>query len=497
VIPRVHKRGRDVRRLLAYLFGPGRHEEHRDPRLVAVWLSAGEMATLQPPRRGDGRHDVARLAELLRQPVQAADRPPKLWVWHCSVRNDPADPVLTDQRWAEIAAEVMDAVKLAPHADADAVRWVAVRHNDDHVHLVATLVRQDGRIAWGWNDYPNAVRRCAELEQRYGLRRAGPMDATSHRRPGAAELNKARRLGKSATARDELRRIVRAAAAASSGEEEFFARLADAGVRVERRASVRSPGEWTGYKVAHPDHTTARGEPLWFAGSSLANDLTLPKLRQRWADPTRPAGTTQTHDRVRVSVAARAKALADAAGAIRAAADAITHLAADDPRAAQAVAQAAADSLAAVAAAVEGRRGGPLTRAVDLFDKATREPGGRVAVATSRSANLRAMSRLVHLMGRVAGDSDTLAMLALLLDLARLADTLAMLREAQQRYHQAEAARVVAAILRGAATTGGRLGPSVPTLAGAEVTTPSRTATSSPSMPQPSRRDGQRFGAGR
>ena len=51
------------------------------------------------------------------------------------------------------------------------------------------------------------------------------------------------------------------------------------------------------------------------------------------------------------------------------------------------------------------------------------------------------MSRLVHLMGHIAGDKDTFAMLALLLDLARLSDTLASLRDAQQRYHQAEAAR--------------------------------------------------------
>jgi hypothetical protein len=88
-----------------------------------------------------------------------------------------------------------------------------------------------------------------------------------------------------ATARDELRRHVRAAVAASSSEEEFFARLADAGVRVERRASVRNPGEWIGYKVAVPTHTTASGEPQRVSGGSLANDLTLPKLVS--AGPTR------------------------------------------------------------------------------------------------------------------------------------------------------------------------------------------------------------------
>ena len=35
---------------------------------------------------------------------------------------------------------------LAPYGEEDdAVRWVAIRHGDDHIHLVAMLARQDGR----------------------------------------------------------------------------------------------------------------------------------------------------------------------------------------------------------------------------------------------------------------------------------------------------------------------------------------------------------------
>ena len=55
-------------------------------------------------------------------------------------------------------------------------------------------------------------------------------------------------------------------------------------------------------------------------------------------------------------------------------------------------------------------------------------------------------------------------MLALLLDLARLSDTLAILRDGQNRFHQAEAARAAAATLRAAADNGGRLGPVTPPL---------------------------------
>jgi hypothetical protein len=464
VIPRIHERGHNLGRLLGYLFGPGRHEEHRDEHLIAAWHGAGDLAGMQPGRSANGRHDLARLTDLLRQPVSAGVNPPPNWVWHCSIRNDPTDPILTDDLWAHIAAEVIEAVGLARSGDELAVRWVAVRHSDVHIHVVATLVRQDGRRARLWHDHWKARRCCDELEQQYGLRGAGPMDGTSHHRPGGAELNKAQRLGHAVPARDELRRIVRETAAASSTEDEFFARLADAGVLVGKRASTTAVGEWIGYKVAHPAHTTGAGQPVWFSGGGLANDLTLPKLRQRWA------GQTGRDQAVRVSPAERATMLASAGEAIRGAADAIGQLAGTNPEAAHAAAQAASDTLAAVAATVEGRRGGPLTRAVDLFDKASREPGGRIAPANPQSAGLRALSRLVRLMGQPTREQDGVAVLALLRDLAHLSDALAAVRKTEQRPHQAQAARQVAVILRAAADAGGRLGPVDPALVAADLT---------------------------
>jgi hypothetical protein len=143
----------------------------------------------------------------------------------------------------------------------------------------------------------------------------------------------------------------------------------------------------------------------------------------------------------------------DVGAAARAAADEMRRTARSDPAAAQAVAQAAADTLHAVAFAVEGRDGGPLTSAAEVFDRAARVQYQEVAQATSRSYQMRAMARLVTLMGRVSGNEDTLAALRLILDLAALGDTLAHLREVQQRWHQAQAGREAAAALRAAATT--------------------------------------------
>ena len=132
-------RGAGVGRLLAYLYGPGRASEHSDPHLVAGF---GDPAELEPGRRPGGSADLRRLAGLLTQPLAAlpvpgGDRP----VWHCSLRSAPGDRLLSDAEWAQAAEDVMDRTGLAPRDDWSGVRWGAVRHAPDHVHIVATLAR--------------------------------------------------------------------------------------------------------------------------------------------------------------------------------------------------------------------------------------------------------------------------------------------------------------------------------------------------------------------
>src|ERR1700691_147263 len=97
-------RGTDARRLLYYLFGPGKANEHTDPHLVAGF---GDPAELEPERRPGGSPDLRRLAELLAQPLAAlnGDNYAKP-VWHCSIRAAPEDRVLSDAEWAQVAAAV-------------------------------------------------------------------------------------------------------------------------------------------------------------------------------------------------------------------------------------------------------------------------------------------------------------------------------------------------------------------------------------------------------
>lgn len=281
-------RGRNAGGLIRYLFGPGRANDHDQPHVVAGWDDA---ADLDPPITAQGKRDVRDLIDGLNLPLAGADAPDRC-VWHCSLRTAPDDPILTDQQWADVAAEVLDRTGLAPRGDDGGCRWVAVRHADDHIHLVVTLARQDGRRVALHNDFYRVGEACRAVEERYGLRVTAGRDRTAARRAGRAEIEKAARIGQSETARDRLRREVQTAAAASTSEGEFLGRLRAAGVMVRERHSEHKPGERTGYAVAWPGFRNRDGEPVWYGGAKLAADLSLPKLRRHWGGHT-PEGRQQ------------------------------------------------------------------------------------------------------------------------------------------------------------------------------------------------------------
>ncbi|WP_433332894.1 relaxase/mobilization nuclease domain-containing protein [Spirillospora sp. CA-294931] len=211
-------------------------------------------------------------------------------VWHVPVRAAPEDPVLSDAQWAEVAAEVMARTGLAAPGDEDAVRWIAVRHADDHIHIVATLARADGVRPEVWNDGYRVREACRAVEDRFGLRSTPAADRTAARRAKRGETEKAARARRVEPARAALRRHVQTAAAGAWTEEAFFDALVDQGVLVHKRFSQLRPDEVTGYAVALPDDRTKAGRPVWFGGGKLAADLTLPKLRHRWNTNARHGG---------------------------------------------------------------------------------------------------------------------------------------------------------------------------------------------------------------
>jgi hypothetical protein len=431
-------RGADVGGLLRYLYGQGRSNEHTDPHLVAGYY---DPAYLEAGRYPDGSPDTRRLAGHLLVPVAAwrpsCDKP----VWHCSVRAAPGDRLLSDADWATVAEEVMDRTGLAPADDFEAVRWVAVRHAPDHIHIVATLARQDGARPNVWNDFFKVRAACQSAERRLGLERTAPADRTAARLPTRAETEQAARNGWAEPPRITLRREVSTAAAAASTEQEFFARLRDAGVLVRLRESAKTPGEITGYAVALPKYTTSTGGAVWFGGGKLAPDLTLPKLRRRW-DPQAGAGTQPRNTTTqRITPADRRSAYEHAARQARTAADHIRHCAATDPARASDAAWAAADTLHVAARLL---RSPELRRAADAYDRAARTPYGRIPRRSGSGDQLRHCARLLGALGQRSGP---LAATGLILSLAALAEAVTELRTAQHHAAQAAAARRAAAHL--------------------------------------------------
>ena len=293
MIAKIGKPGHKTRGVLNYLYGPGRANEHTDPHLAASW----DGFAPDPGRDPDAT--LAQLTAALDLRVkQAGNKAPKGHVWHCSIRAAPEDPHLTDEQWATIARRVLNATGIAPAGDPDACRWVAVRHADDHIHIVATKVRGDLRPPRNWDDYRHAADELAAIENEYGLRQVLRGDRTAAKRPTRPEQEKARRTGHTKTARERLRTTVRTAVTAATSTEEFFAVLEGAGVLVDIQ---RFPsGDIRGYKVAFANDTNAAGEPVWFSGSTLAPDLSFPKISERLA-ATEAAPTSRPSDRRRTA----------------------------------------------------------------------------------------------------------------------------------------------------------------------------------------------------
>ena len=386
MIGKVCKRGSDVRRLLGYLFREGLAGErgltasHTAPRLIAAW-DGGDG--LEPPRATGGGRDLRLLAAALNAPLLASGLQREDWqaarpVYHLAIAAAEEDRQLSDEQWADIAAEYVERIGLAPRGAEEAVRWIAVRHADNHVHVVATLARQDGKRVWPRNDFYRSREASRAVEERYRLRQTSPADRTGPREVTRAEQRrhradevKRRERGLPPSAgpdRDVLRRRVRVAAAGASDLPAFFLQLGSDGVLVKERRSQHDPDQVTGYAVA-----LATGEaPVWFGGGKLAPDLSLPRLQDRWVSnsPRLNPRLAQGDGKRTAPLSAleRARLLAHAQLAAEHATEHIrSH--GDDPAAVADATWASADLFAAAARVTDSRhRTGKVTQAADLYE---------------------------------------------------------------------------------------------------------------------------------
>lgn len=123
-----------------------------------------------------------------------------------------------------------------------------------------------------------------KIEADYGLRRLNQGDGTAAKRHTSKEHFKAKRQGTTTTARQVLRLRVRRALAAASGEAEFYSLLEATAVTV--RLKHGPSGDALGCNFALRGDTNETGDPVFYSGSALAPDLSLPKIRQSLETPT-------------------------------------------------------------------------------------------------------------------------------------------------------------------------------------------------------------------
>ncbi|MGW3800778.1 relaxase/mobilization nuclease domain-containing protein [Streptomyces sp. 2R] len=352
--------GSDSRGLIAYLFGPGRRDEHTNPHIVAAW----DMTGAPDPGR-DPAVTYSQLARRLDHHVDLRTRElggkkPAQHVWHCPVRTAPGERYLTDAEWAGVARRVVHATGIAPDGDEKACRWIAVRHADDHIHIMATTVRADGRRPRTHQDGRRAQAECRKIEAEFGLRRLKSGDLTAPRTPTGAERAKAERQGQTMTSRQWLRERAYAVAAAEHTEADYFTVLQSLGIKVKTRLGPET-GDVIGYSLAAPGDTNSAGEPVWYGGSKLAPDLSINRLRERLPEQ-------EVADRPRFA-ADPAEPWQHTVAAIQTAHNALDS---DDDAAAQGQLAAFGDALYNIASATPGPHRTELRAAATAFNRARR-----------------------------------------------------------------------------------------------------------------------------
>lgn len=434
-------RGSRTHGLLVYLYGPGRREEHTDAHLVGSWDGFAPDPGRDTSADPDPKATLARLTAALDLRVkQAGDRAPTKHVWHCSVRTAPGDRHLSDEEWNTVAQRVVHATGIAPEGDPDGCRWIAVRHAEDHIHIVATLVRGDLRRPRMNYDFNRAQAECRRMEKEMGLRRLNAGDGTAAKNPTSAEKFKAERTGRSDTARETLRDTVRQALAGVDNEQEFFTRLRAAGLRVKVRNAPS--GDLLGYNVALPGDRNRHGEPIWYPGSKLAPDLSLPKIRLRLADAPSQR-TTPSSDGGRPDWSAPARARRSATGIAEHAAAVLDS---DDDQEAAAQLVGAGELLDALAQTSPAATRAELAAAARTFERATRS---HIRAEHAETRALRSAARGIIQAGGALGrgeDGGTTAMLLSTLVLLTLAA--AHWHSARNHAQQAQAAHQAAQHLR-------------------------------------------------
>jgi hypothetical protein len=313
--------GSDPAGLTAYLMGPGRANEHTNQRVLTgspefMWEFAQSLTDPAKART---------MGSFLNQPARDFGIAPKSGhVRHIVLALSPEESKelgggLSDAAWSRIAEEYLDGMGFTDSGGLATTRWAAFHHGvtlgeGDHIHIVTSIARVDGSKVSSSNEFRRSNRVREEIELRHGLHRVGgglgakdyargELESLARRRAEAKYWKEAKltpgmvpwkMLDSAARThlvgeqlnieqpRVELARFVRGAGAGARDEGEYVRRLRGSGLLVRPYFAKGSKEVVAGYSVAmKPVH----GErPIWYGGSTLGKDLSLPSLRSGWPE---------------------------------------------------------------------------------------------------------------------------------------------------------------------------------------------------------------------
>jgi len=298
--------GSRVRGLVEYLFGPGRSEEHTDPHVIASHdtLLLGDRAPSPLARK-------MLAVELDSTRITMAPEVKEKFVWHASISLAPEDGPVSEEMWRDIAESVAEHMGFGEDTPGAPVRWIAVHHGvsrngNDHIHLMANLIAEDGR-KHNFRGSPgpmlSEVRK--RLEIKHGLRLVGHDKGTGLGAYSQADARRAEeerhteaaakgvptasvKLAEPETV--QLERKVRAAGSAAVDESDFLHHLTEQEVAVRPRFATGDRATVVGISVALPTGNT--GNTLdWHGHPSTARHVSDRSAR------TRRGGADRTTDR--------------------------------------------------------------------------------------------------------------------------------------------------------------------------------------------------------
>lgn len=298
-------RGDRMAGLVMYLAGPGKANEHENPRVIA----GHDLVTFAvEPGKELSRDDALDIANVLdaprkdhgtsvQLPVREFDEEKSemvttghkdAHVWHCSLSLKAEEGTLSDEKWAEIAHDFVEGMGFIDPDGAKTSRWAAIHHGqskngNDHIHIAVQMVREDGTKADDFRDKRRSQQVVGEIEKKHGLVVLESRDQSrglSGHKP--AEKHSVHQHEGAMPAPEELRRRMRSALATSTNQHEYVQRLMDSGVRVAPRFSKGSTDTVVGYRVGLVPEPGSSKQTIYYAPSKIDRTLGWPHIGTRF-----------------------------------------------------------------------------------------------------------------------------------------------------------------------------------------------------------------------